>query len=116
MFKLCVLFALVACSMAAPKPGLLAAAEVPAVAIAESVPVASSYSDTYKVSVKSPLISTAPVAVAPAAPVVAAPIVPAPLAAAPIAAAPIASAPVALAPGTPVAYAYPAHAGPTIYL
>lgn len=70
MYKYAVLLALVACAAAAPKPGFLAApaafhaaplVAAPAVAVAHSVPVASSYANTYKVSVKSPLVAAAPV-------------------------------------------------------
>ncbi|XP_012218348.1 cuticle protein 12.5-like [Linepithema humile] len=85
MFKLVALFALLACATAAP--GYLAAPALhapvvaaPAVAVAHSVPLATSYANTYKVSLKSPLVApvayTAPVAyaapVVKAAPVVAA--------------------------------------------
>ncbi|XP_015122690.1 cuticle protein 38-like [Diachasma alloeum] len=83
MYKLVVLFALVACSMAAPapKPGYVAAAPLvasPAVAVAHHVPVATSYANTYKVSYNSPLVASSYVAapaVAYAAPAVHAPVV-----------------------------------------
>lgn len=91
MFKIVALFALLACVSAAPAPGLLApalhaapVAVAPAVAVAHTVPVATSYANTYKVSVKSPLVA-APIAytapILKTAPVVAAaPVIHAPVA------------------------------------
>ncbi|XP_034933930.1 cuticle protein 38-like [Chelonus insularis] len=52
MYKFVTLFALVACAVAAPAPGLLHSSPIiaqPAVAVAHSVPVATSYANTYKV-------------------------------------------------------------------
>lgn len=77
MYKFVALFALLACAAAAPEPGYLHAPVVaaPAVAVAHTVPVATSYANTYKVSVKSPFVAAPVVAAAPvlkAAPVVAA--------------------------------------------
>ncbi|XP_078034964.1 uncharacterized protein LOC144468998 [Augochlora pura] len=87
MYKFAALFALFACALAAPHPepapGLLAAAPVALhaapvvaapVAVAHTVPVATSYANTYKVSVKSPLVATAPYYAA-AAPIAAATVV-----------------------------------------
>ncbi|RLU23514.1 hypothetical protein DMN91_003719 [Ooceraea biroi] len=69
MYKLVVLFALLACAAAAPgylaAPAALHAAPVvaaPAVAVAHTVPVATSYANTYKVSVKSPLVAAPAIA------------------------------------------------------
>ncbi|XP_043504916.1 cuticle protein 12.5-like [Polistes fuscatus] len=78
MYKFAVLIALIGCvaSAPAPAPGFLTSvhaaplvASAPVVTIPHPLPVATSYSNTYKVSVKSPLIATAPavVAAAPAA-------------------------------------------------
>ncbi|XP_046737132.1 uncharacterized protein LOC124405906 [Diprion similis] len=67
MFKFVVLAALVAVASAAPG-GLLAAPY----AIPHSVPVATSYANTYKVSVKSPIIAAAPAPIAYSHPIVAA--------------------------------------------
>ncbi|XP_072760738.1 uncharacterized protein [Anoplolepis gracilipes] len=100
MYKLVALLAALACATAAPEPGYLAAPALHAapvvaapVAVAHAVPLATSYANTYKVSVKSPLVA------APIAPVVAAPV----LKAAPV----VAAAPV-LTHAAPIAYA--AHA------
>ncbi|XP_046827592.1 cuticle protein 70, isoforms A and B-like [Vespa crabro] len=68
MYKFAVLVALIGCVASAPAPGYLAPA-LPAVAVAHTaVPVATSYSNTYKVSVKSPLVAATPVVAAHAAP------------------------------------------------
>ncbi|KAK0078857.1 hypothetical protein PV325_002027 [Microctonus aethiopoides] len=79
MYKCAFLFALVACAFAAPAPGFLAApaayhaapivAAAPAVAIAHSLPIATSYANTYKVDHKSTFISPAVAYAAPIAPV-----------------------------------------------
>ncbi|XP_015434047.1 PREDICTED: cuticle protein 38-like [Dufourea novaeangliae] len=78
MYKFIVLTVLVACAVAAPapEPGFLASAPATLhtssivaapVAVAHSVPVATSYANTYKVSLKSPLVATAPYIAAPVA-------------------------------------------------
>ncbi|XP_014598246.1 PREDICTED: cuticle protein 70, isoforms A and B [Polistes canadensis] len=81
MYKFAVLIALIGCvaSAPAPAPGYLTSvhaaplvASAPVVTIPHTLPVATSYSNTYKVSVKSPLIATAPAVVAAAPAVVAA--------------------------------------------
>ncbi|KAI4499458.1 hypothetical protein M0802_005354 [Mischocyttarus mexicanus] len=82
MYKFAVLVAIIGCVASAPAPapapGFLApvhsahlVASAPVVAVPHSVPVATSYSNTYKVSVKSPLIATGPVVAAAPATVVA---------------------------------------------
>lgn len=59
MFKLVVLFALVACAMAAPKPGFLHSGTAYA-----SAPIATSYANSVRVYEHSPVVATAPFAYA----------------------------------------------------